>query len=402
MFYQKGCKPQSKSSFIFFMKEENKPDKKLLLPIKNQQIPNLKYQSNTWDAKHLDKFLKNLSILKTEKESLLLKNNNENIISITERDTNEIIKPLEKVYSTSTLYKSCQKSLHTNSKNSLSKESHYFRAQPRFKEKKSNYELNNFIKSFSSTNYLAQEGSILLKSPKKVNKNSFNTFEEEYNHRLKTKTFDYSKLLPIVKDNNICASKIKLNELKEIKNNRDNFKNWKENLADMNKYNRIIKNSYRSGVLNLDHPLNNQTIYYKDEWEKLNKKMIRENSENEKYRKFILQHTQTNDNISFFNKNSKERNEKFDNFPDIYDQRKKKNISDYWIGKKKIENKEKNMKTDQRIFGNFVEKFYYGRAKHLLEEDNRGKNFNIIGNINSEVVLNDSIFEKERKNIVHY
>lgn len=399
MFTQTNPKPllqsltNRKNCFFIYMRDAQKRFDLNMKPIKIDLniTPNLRYTSNTWDVRHLDKFLKKIRG-KTLPELTFDDNMNESKVD------NSNTKDVNQLKGISSMLQKNSKSLE-KSKNSLAnseKESFYFRNQPRLDPSELKHKMIKFDTTYSSSNILAQNIKTLNKEIIIEKDDKIKIFENKFDQMKNKKLFDLSNLSP-ADDNSLLTSKERMSNVRNVKIAQREYKEWKKNLNLLNKQNRIIKNEYRSGILNIDNPLLDDTFYYKAESENLKSLKSRQEKKNENHRNFIDEHRRTNDQISFFNKNAKQRKSEFINFPDIYDSAKKRNISDFWQGRKKIETSQHQTPTHTNLFGSTNEKTYYGRAKYLLEEDCKGKDWYIIGNVKREDVLKVGNFKLNLK-----
>lgn len=325
-------------------------------------IPNGTLSGTTWDAYHLDSFLKtNTQNYKAEyfiKKKKLLENKNLTLLS-------------------------------TGS--NKSKESCIFRAKPRFTETCNDSSFNNFHQFYSELNALAltQADANLIKIE------NLPTIEDAYAQKAQVKEFKDSKLEPVkFPPANLSTSKEKRNELFDLQKNRKEYSKWKKELANLTKARRIVRNGFRSGALNFDHPLNNDSFYYKDVGQQLKKKNQIHILNQEKHRIYIDEHNKTNENIGFSNRNALNRSKSENK---IYDEKNHKNIDDFWKCKKKnsIFTKRSKVSAD-RIFGTENEKYFLERAEFLKDADTRQKKYNIITHNTYEPEVDCKNFKKIR------
>lgn len=391
MFTQTNPKPllqsltNRKNCFFIYMRDDQKRFDPNMKPIYIEQniTPNLRYTSTTWDVRHLDKFLKKIRG-GTLPELTFDENLNESKENVSNTKNVSQLKGISSVTQKNSNSLEKSKQSLTNSE----KESFYFRNQARLDPSDLKNKVLKLDNTYSSSNILAQN----IKSLNKEKDDPINSFENKFEQVKNIKLFSWSNLSP-KHENSLLTSKERMDEIRKVKLEQKEYKEWKKNLNFLNKQNRIIKNGYRSGILNIDNPAIDDTFYYKAESEELKSLKLRKEKNEEKHRNYIDEHLRTNEQISFFNKNAKQRKSEFVNFPDIYDVVKKRNISDFWQGRKKVERSQHQTSTYDNVFGRTNEKTYYGRAKYLLEEDCKGKNWYIIGNVTRQDVLKDGNFK---------
>lgn len=87
------------------------------------------------------------------------------------------------------------------------------------------------------------------------------------------KNYDESKLEPVkLPVKSLSTSKDKQRELWDIQNNRKEYSKWKKELANLTKAKRVLQSQFKSGAMNVDHPLNENSSFYSDMSQELKKK----------------------------------------------------------------------------------------------------------------------------------
>ena len=310
-------------------------------------IPNGKLSGSTWDAKHLDNFLqdntRNYKFEYYQRKKEQLDNKNLTLLS---------------------------------AGTAKSKENCIFHSKPRFTDNYLDYTLNNFPQFFTELSSLAlpqQKNNSLLKKIE-----TLPTIEDSYLHKAQMKEFDEKKLEPLqFPKSTLSSSKEKRSELFDLQKNRKEYSKWKLELANLTKKKRILQNGFRSGAMNIDNPLNDQSFYYKEISQELKRKndnlLLRE----EKHRNFLDGQNKTNENIGFSNRYAAERTKTEDIA--IFDEKKHKNINDFWnVKKKNSVFANRNKGTGERVFGSENLNYFLDRAVFLRDEDARQKKYNIV------------------------
>ena len=323
-------------------------------------VPNGKFSGTTWDARHLDSFLKdntpNYKHEYLDRKQQLLDLKNQTLLS---------------------------------SGTSKSKESCIFVAKPRFTDEPSGYPTNDFHQFFSDLNTLA----ITQNRYRPIN---FPTIENAYKEQAKNKNFDENKLEPVqLPVKSLSTSKDKQKELWDLQNNRKEYSKWKKELANLTKAKRVLQSQFKSGAMNVDHPLNENSFYYSDMSQELKKKNQSFQLREESHRKYIDEHIRTCENIKFDNRHAWDRMKtEIINF----DLRKKKNIDDFWkVKKKNSMSLVRNTATNDRIFGTDDKKNQLlGRAMFLREMETRNKKYNIVSLNYYEPEIKSEAFKKAR------
>ena len=155
----------------------------------------------------------------------------------------------------------------------------------------------------------------------------------------------------------------------------------KTNILDMNEQqirrDRIIKNAYKSGILNLDNPLNEQSRVYKDEHEIFKNRQKYLEISKERQTKMISKYSATNPAIEFFNR-SIIKKENLNN---------QDKITPYWIRKAHPSQNfiEKWKDTHTRVFSVEPGRYDLNRAMFLREKDVGKKNYNLISETPNEL-----------------
>lgn len=154
---------------------------------------------------------------------------------------------------------------------------------------------SNFANEYSNINFLI--ASDYNKNPKA------NKFYDS-NFIIKEKNYEKDKL-NLQYENLLSNAKNKRDELKITKENKEKFRKWKDEFMKLQKKFRVCKDGFKSGIINIDNPLNECTKLYKNEFEQIKKKELAKFIINDKHKKTLKELTKTNENIEFFNRTSK-------------------------------------------------------------------------------------------------
>ena len=326
-------------------------------------IPNGKLSGQTWDAKHLDNFLRdntpNYKQDYLEKKQILIDIKNQTLLSAA---TNK------------------------------SKESCIFRSKPRFSDNLADYSPNNFPQFFSDLNTFAINEKNNCFTTKIA---SLPTIEDAYTRQAHIKEFNEERLEPVkFPIPNITSSRERRKELYDFQINQREYSKWKKELANLTKKKRIVQNGFRSGALNIDNPLNDQSFYYNEISKKLKEKNDLLMMKEESHRKYIDEHNRTNENIAVDNRHAGNR-VKTENI--IFDEKTNKHVDDFWKVKRKNSSFSKRIKCSKdRVFGSENLNYLLDRAVFLRDAETRTKKYNIVSNNYYEPEINPDNFKKMR------
>ena len=307
-------------------------------------IPNHTPIGATWDVRHLDKFITNPKFGSTT--------------SITQLRPNSTLKLHEAMRTQS------QKS--TGSLRPLkSQGSHYFKSGPRFTDDREKAYLINFSKDFTikeaknNTNNLVTNSKVDQQGLEKYCIREFSVPE---------KHFTPNKLEFSVQGTSLMSPEAKREQLKEIKINQIELAKWKEKNKEKTKKYRVYKNGFKSGILGVDNPNNEETMLYKEEHQVI-KNMKEHVKKIEMRRQEQLDNwTKSDHMIEFFNRNF----DKTTALPlkQIVEKNSRKIIS--------MEHTKCWRDTQDRLFGLREEQHSKERASYLKSQESKGRNFDII------------------------
>lgn len=293
--------------------------------------PNAKLVGSTFDATHLDKFLKT-HFSDYQKDFFLKKQ------AAADQKNQTLL---------------------TNK----SKESCIFKSKPRFDPVP-----ESFRDFFSKINEMAltPNTSIHLET-------GASSIEEKYSV---VKTQRPKNEIMIENSNNqpISASS-KLNDMKTLSKKRQEYSLWKKELADLTKKQRVMRNGFRSGAMNIDNPLKENSYYYKDASSERKQELETLEKNREKHKMMIFTTSKTNPRIEFFNSNNENEKKK-----SVFSPENKRNIDDWWVSKKKnpiFLDRLQNSK--DRVFGKKeINDRSLERALYLKDQETRNKDYNIV------------------------
>ena len=225
------------------------------------------------------------------------------------------------------------------------------------------------------------------------------TIEATYLQKSKERDFDETKLEPVkLPLKNLSTSKDKRNELWDLQKNRQEYAKWKKELANLTKKKRLLQNDFRSGALNVDNPLEEQSFYYNEIGKEMKKKHELSSFKEENHRKYLDDHIKTSENIGFSHRHAWNRTlEKLNDFDDL----KKQNVDDFWKVKKKNSlYAVRNKRSKERIFGSEQNKTHLlGRAELLRERETHNRKYNIVTlNYYEPEIVEDAFLNRREKN----
>lgn len=144
---------------------------------------------------------------------------------------------------------------------------------------------------------------------------------------------------------------------------------------------RLIKNAYKSGILNIDNPLNDESRVYKQEHEIFKKRQEYLNISKDRQAKMIAKYSETNQAIEFFNKRHSEKAIKMERIED--------KITPNWSRKAHPNEDflEKRKDTHTRVFSVEPVKYSLQRAYFLREKDVGKKDYSLIGETSNKLDL---------------
>lgn len=321
----------------------------------NSEHEHWRYEANftpsgsTWDAKHMDNFL----------SSTKWGNNTGTVVPVTH-------------------LKKLSIQLDTPRRNTLTpikgqeQSARFFKTGPRPSVEKEPAYLQKVITNFTMkeaknfTNSLVADTKV---DPEKTKKH----YEKEFG--ILEKTFDPSKLEYSDQPIRLVTPQQKRIQLVEVKKNQVEMGKWRERKAEVAKKLRVYRGGYRSGILGVDTPMNEGTMLYKDEYEKI--KDMKEKSIKIERRRLgqLTETSKSNSMLEFFNKN-------FDKTtalpaPKIVDKNRRKTPD--------LPHAQWKNSAD-RLFHQPSEKRYsVERAKHLREQETKGRDWNFLGFTNNTI-----------------
>jgi len=243
-------------------------------------IPNHKPTGLTFDAKHLDKFITKTKWGTSTSNSLTSKN------SIAPHELNTMSSDaLKKTPISQTL---------------RSQASHYFKSGPRWTADREKAYLINFSKDFTIKEVRNNTNNLVTNS--KTDRSKLNQYyTREYGEF--EKTFDPSKLEFSVQGNALVSPQAQREQLKEIRLNQAEMAKWKEKKKQLAKKYRVYKNGFKSGILGIDNPTNDETLLYKEEHKTITEMKKNVNDIETRRLDQLKNLTKTNSLVEFFNRN---------------------------------------------------------------------------------------------------
>lgn len=323
--------------------------------------PNAKLSGWTFDAKHLDSFLQNHNTPQNNeyflKKQRLIDQKNQTILS------------------------------------NKSKESCIFRSKPRFDPSP-----ETFPEFFSEVNAMA-----LTPEASVSNIEGFSSLKEKFNELNKKKPLE-DKLLKT--EEFLCSADQKKKEMLRLKEQRQQYAHWKKELALLTKKRRVMHCGFRSGALNFDNPLIENSYYYQDLPEKALQKEKNKSLHEEKHQVFLENSLKTHQNIEFCNRNAVWKNAKTAEVQSVFSPENKRNIDDFWKSKKKSSLfMERLQASKDRVFGKKeVNDKSFERAVYLRDMETRNKDYNIVSLNQYQVQLKPTDYrrEKQERNQIFY
>jgi len=309
-------------------------------------IPNHKPTGITWDAKHLDKFITNPKYGSMTTTSAASKQNT-------------LAKELTTTMSGGSLKKT---SLQGTLK---SQASHYFKSGPRWTADREKAYLINFSKDFTIKEARNNTNNLVTNS-----KTDQPRLEQYYTKEYGgfDKTFDPSKLEFSIQGTSLVSPQERRVQLQEIKQNQIEMLKWKEKKKEMSKKYRVYKNGFKSGILGLDNPTNDETLMYKEEHKVIAE--MKQNVKNIEARRLdqLKNLTKTNSLVEFYNRNFDIKTTEPLN--PIVSRNAKKSID--------MAHTNKWRNTTDRLFGQHEISHSVERANYLKSQETKGRNWDIL------------------------
>ncbi|CAD8094011.1 unnamed protein product [Paramecium primaurelia] len=169
-----------------------------------------------------------------------------------------------------------------------------------------------------------------------------------------------------------------LAELKETQEQQKKFHQWREEFSEANKAYRKIRQAYKSGIIGIDNPTIENSELYKEDHQKYKQKQESRIIHSINRQKSLEKYSSANPNIEFDNK-------KYDDSLSQINQTRKLGQYPYqtfemdykWMHKKTI-NPCQN--TQQRLFGgiNKISRAASLRAENIKNQELRGRDYNCI------------------------
>lgn len=350
--------------------------------------PNYKLKGTTFDCQHLNRFLS-----KSEYCRPLIKSDNyNNYISGIDsaRSSNPIINDnslisenpinLSKFSNLLTNPNPNSKKLTNNNSSMLSSN----QEKSIFIRNLSYPRLNDFSEHFSKLNPL-------VSPPSKINKNPDFTFLNAGTTSLKKNNLIDSANLDISCVNSKEYRKLVTEYLDTQRSEQEN----KKNKILMTKQNRILKNDYKSGILNVDSPQNEESFLYTDESKYLKTNETRIHEIKKRRENLLAEKTSSNEKILFSNNFTLKKKIELPSYnPNNNSPSNNMNIQDEkdefrWKRKKyhteTFDDKKNN--THDHIFSMEQPKYSLERAKYLREKDVGFRDYNIIAETDNSIEI---------------
>ena len=332
--------------------------------------PNIATYGNTWDAKHLDRFL---STSPWGQSASTLR---------TQASFGQYTMSMPPVNGTSSLRNSgiaspgALLSMKSNKTGATHpKESHFFRNGERFSPEKSSihdftykvYEnnLNQFV-----TNLPVQD---------KVLEGHYNKLLTRSPPPFETKSLEFS-----IKPEESIMPHARREQLELTKKQQREFQEWKEANKLVTKRNRVYHAGFKSGILSLDNPLYDGTRIYRDEHDELKYRNEEKRRIEARHQKDVEMLSRTNPQIEFMNKDAA----LIDNNPEYKQYYMNKPIVP-GNGKVRVQLPHTKVLFDSqdRLFGAEVKKYSLNRADYLRSQELRGKHYDILSNVVNDIEL---------------
>ena len=334
-------------------------------------LPNGKTVANTWDAKHLDRFLNssqwglNPSAMRTQ--------------ATFNHNSSSLPQARSTLRSLSTNGPEGRGHSRTSGRNSAMGESLAFKLSGRCGPEKT--DIYDFSYRFPDSNINIAVTNI------PVNQSSL---ENHYSKMFvrEPAPFTTPDLEFSIKHDESPDPRARRKQLEENIKNQHSFHEWKEKNKIVTKRNRVYHNQYRSGVVSLDHPLNDSTLIYREERDRLTQEKQERSKIEERHKEDLRHYTRTSEEIQFLNKRSKlidespERLRAYSERPIAHGNRRAR-VGSEWA--RRVE------ETQDRIFGVEVKPYSVGRAEYLRNQETKGKRYNILNNGVNDVSIRQDI-----------
>jgi len=192
---------------------------------------------------------------------------------------------------------------------------------------------------------------------------------------LREKSFDEKKLEYLDQSCLLSGPRERRSQLMETKRHQEDLAKWKERKSEVNRKYRIHKNAFKSGILGLDTPLNEQTLLYKEESENLKTRREKTLVKERKRREFLTNVSLTSSMIEAMNKNFDKKH----TLPllKIVERNSRKAVVAPFT--------EKWKDSEERLFNQPLKRYSVERAEFLREKETRGRNWNFIGFVDNSV-----------------
>lgn len=309
----------------------------------SKYIPNFTTTGKTWDVRHLDKFL-NTSAWAQNSPA-----NSPRAHRATDFSSGSPISGFKSM----------------SPKGNTLKASFFMSNDPRDSKIQQKEYMLNIFRDFGSKGVRTDINTLALMSETdpQITQNHYSGYFSPYE-----KKFDPSKLEFANQPSPFMTPKQRQEQVQDIKANQAEFEKWNGRIKELTKRNRVYKNGYKSGILGVDGPLNSHTLMFREENDKfLTKQKDTETIENRR-KKQLDTWTGSNSAVEFLNRKFNEDDVKP---PKTMVEKNVKRHVD-------LPHVEAWKDSRARLFGEVNEKVSEQRRNHLIEMDNRGRNWNII------------------------
>jgi len=317
---------------------------------KVKYVPNFSTVSTTWDVRHLDKFL--------QKSEWAQNSPSNNATQISRLMSELSPKGSPKASSFQSPKKSIRgpQNLH---------ESFFIRNEPRDAYVPQREYLHKIYKDFATKGPKNDINTLVLMTGTDVD-----VLDKQYHPVLSPygKTFDPSKLEPHKQSNEFMSPKQRREQIEEVKNNQNEYDKWSKKIKELTKMQRVYKNGFRSGILGLDNPISTGTALYKEENEKYLERVKASEFIENKRKQELNRKVGSNATIEFFNRNFNPEEVKPPH--QIVEGNRKKHVE--------LSHVEVWKDSKSRLFGDITEKSSEKRKNYLMEQDTRGRKWDII------------------------
>lgn len=338
-------------------------------------VPNSTTFGNTWDARHMDKFLNSSpwgqSASTSMKNQISMEQSN-SFLPVNGEGTNRSNSQNAMMGMMS--LKSNANS-NSNTSGAYGKESHYFRNGDRFSNEKS--VIHDFTYKVAENNL----NQFVTNEPVKES-----TLGNHYNQYL-TRSMpakDPRSLEFSLKSDTSALPHARREQMEQTKKEQKEFQEWKESNKIITKRNRVYHSGFKSGILGLDNPLYDSTKIYRDEYDQHQQLKQEKRRIEARHLEDITTHSRTNAQIEFMNK----RSALIDSSPEY-----KQHFLERPIASKNAKTKVEAPYTQvlhnsqDRLFGAEVDKYSIRRADYLRSHEIRGKQYNILSNAVNDLEL---------------